>query len=121
MKQKSIKSLRDKLWKLTRAEADTLYAPNCYTCPATGLVGSNKQLGHVPWPKSVLPVACQYDLRFLRWQCWNCNLNRGGMGAEALARMMHENPEELADMERDRRILGKADALFFQTKIAEYA
>ncbi len=113
-------TLKTKLWALVRVEVFKLYGTNCFTCPATKLVGSNLQCGHVPWPKSILPAKCAFDVRFLRPQCYNCNINRGGMGAEAFTKMLLENPDRLALMEVDRHILGKADAQFYLDEIAKY-
>ncbi len=115
-----LKTLKTKLWALVRIEVFKLYGTNCFTCPATKLVGSNLQCGHVPWPKSILPAKCAFDVRFLRPQCYNCNINRGGMGAEAFTKMLLENPDRLALMEVDRHILGKADAQFYLDEIAKY-
>ena len=83
--------------------ADILYEPNCYTCEAKNLVGSNKQLGHVPWPKSTLSAKAKYDMRFLRWQCMRCNIHGGGMGAVAYEKMLNEIGKEAFDkMRRDK-------------------
>lgn len=119
-KKLKIKRLAVLLWEVTRKRADKLYPPHCYTCPALNLEGSNKQLGHVPWPKSILPGECAYDLRFLRWQCFRCNIHLSGQGAVAYAKMQKENPEALAQMEIDRQVLGKVDADFYIRKTAEY-
>lgn len=103
-----ISKLQKLLWVELRRVADKLYPNDCYTCEAKNLQGSNKQLGHVPWPKSTLSAGSKYDTRFVRWQCMRCNIHGGGMGAAAYARMLKENPEELAQMEKDRQQLGKA-------------
>jgi hypothetical protein len=103
-----ISKIQRDLWQECRRLANTLYKNNCYTCPATNLQGSNKQLGHVPWPKSVLGASTKYDMRFLRWQCMRCNVHGGGMGAVAYAKMLLEDPEELKQMEVDRHQTVKA-------------
>lgn len=86
----TIGQVQKKLWQECRRVADILYPPNCYTCPAKNLIGSNKQLGHVPYPKSILGAILKYDMRCLRWQCYSCNINKGGMGAVALETMTKE-------------------------------
>lgn len=82
---------------------------DCYTCPQTNLVGSNKQLGHGPWPKSVLSAFLKYDLRVLKFQCFRCNIHGGGMGAEFYKRLTQElGAKGMAQLERDRRVTVKA-------------
>lgn len=117
-KQK-ISVLQKKLWAECRRLADQMYPNECYTCGAKNLQGSNKQLGHVPWPKSTLSAGTKYDMRFLRWQCMRCNIHGGGMGAVAYAKMLAENPGELSQMEKDRHQLGKAYDIYL-TLLAEY-
>jgi len=47
----------------------------------------------------------KYDLRILRPQCYNCNINRGGMGADFYARMLREiGEEEMLQLQRDRQV-----------------
>jgi len=106
--KQSISKIQKLLWVECRRIADILYKNDCYTCEAKNLQGSNKQLGHVPWPKSVLGASTKYDMRFLRWQCMRCNIHGGGMGATAYKRMMEEDPETLSQMEKDRHKLVKA-------------
>ena len=103
-----ISKIQKLLWVECRRIADKLYPNDCFTCPAKNLQGSNKQLGHVPWPKSVLGASTKYDMRFLRWQCMRCNMHGGGMGATAYARMLNESPLDLESMEKDRHQLVKA-------------
>lgn len=83
---------------------------DCYTCHATNLEGSNRQLGHVPYPKSTLGAYMKYDVfRCLKWQCMRCNIHGGGMGAEAYKRMLKEEGQTFMDtMEKDRQVSVKA-------------
>jgi hypothetical protein len=39
----------------------------------------------------------QYDLRILEWQCYNCNINYGGMGAEFWHRLTVDIGKQEAD------------------------
>jgi hypothetical protein len=97
-----ISVIQRQLWAECRRVADLMYPNDCYTCEAKNLQGSNKQLGHVPWPKSVLGAATKYDMRFLRWQCMRCNIHGGGMGAVAYERMVSELGQEYVnEMKRD--------------------
>lgn len=120
MKKPTTKSLQDKLWKKCRELAFLMYKNDCYTCPARNLEGANCQLGHVPWPKAALSAHLKYDMRLLKWQCYSCNINKGGMGAEAYKRMLRENGKEyMESLERERQILVKADTIYYENKIKE--
>jgi predicted transcriptional regulator len=104
-----ISKIQRELWKECRRVADILYKPDCYTCPAKNLTGSNKQLGHVPYPKSTLGANLKYDMRVLRWQCFACNIHKGGMGAEAYKRMLKEEGWAFMEqLEKDKQKTVKA-------------
>lgn len=104
-----ISKLQRELWDLCKQITRKKHGNRCYTCGAKGLIGSNCQTGHVPWPKSVLGAYLKYDLRLLKIQCYNCNINRGGMGAEAYKKMLSEiGPKEMVKLERDRQKIVKA-------------
>jgi len=85
-----ISKIQKQLWEECRRIANLWYKNDCYTCNAKNLQGSNKQLGHVPYPKSVLGANLKYDMKVLRWQCMRCNIYGGGMGGEAYKRMLKE-------------------------------
>lgn len=103
------RKLEDDLWTECRRIIEEQYGTDCYTCLAKHLQGSNKQLGHVPWPKATLGAFLKYDIRLLRYQCFMCNINRGGMGAEAYKRMLKEEGKVYMDkLEHDRTILVKS-------------
>jgi len=108
-----IRKIQDELWQECRRIVFNRDSKNgevdCYTCPAKNLQSSNKQLGHVPDPKSVLPAFCKYDLKRLKYQCWNCNINHGGMGGAAQRRMEKEfGKEYMEQLEKDRQVTVKA-------------
>ena len=104
-----ISKIQRLLWQECRRVADILYKPDCYTCNAKNLQGVNKQLGHVPYPKSILGAYLKYDMRCLRWQCYSCNINKGGMGAEAYKRMLKEQGKKFMEqLEKDRQVTCKA-------------
>jgi len=108
-----ISKIQKKLWQECRRVADIIYKPKdgiyrCYTCNRP-VSGSNKQLGHVPWPKSVLGANLKYDMRVLRWQDYDCNINKGGMGAEAYKKMLREEGQAYMDkLEKERQETVKA-------------
>ncbi len=107
LKKKSnlpISKLQRKIWELCRNIADKRFPPHCYTCGATNLVGSNKQLGHM-WAKASLGAFLKYDMRVLRWQCARCNIFMGGRGADFYTRMLEEIGEEaMAQLQKDRQV-----------------
>jgi len=118
LKRKSksdIRKIQDELWELCRAlcqrrDENKHGEVFCYTCRAGPLMGSNKQLGHGPWPKSTLGAFLKYDLRVLHWQDARCNLFNGGMGAEYYKRLKEElGDASFAQLEADRRVSVKAE------------
>ena len=104
-----ISEIQRDLWVECKRIAGFLYKKDCYTCPAKNLVGKNCQLGHIPYPKSILGANLKYDMRVLRWQCFACNINKGGMGAEAYKRMLKEEGKAyMHKLEKDRQKSVKA-------------
>ena len=88
------KKLEDKLWQhCRRIQLEKYQKDNgmvdCYTCPSIDLEGSNRQLGHC-YPKGACGATMKYDLRHLRWQCSQCNIWHGGMGAVFKAHLEEE-------------------------------
>lgn len=115
-----ISKIQKELWKECKRIVDEQFGTNCYTCPQKNLQGSNKQLGHVPWPKASLGAYLKYDLRVLRNQCFACNIHRGGMGAEAYKRMLREEGKTYMDkLEKDRQVTVKAYNFYIKL-LAEY-
>lgn len=112
--KQSLSKIQRDLWVLCRALVERRDANKhgevfCYTCYSGPLLGANKQLGHGPWPKSVLGAFLKYDLRVLRFQCFKCNIYGGGMGAEFYKRLKKElGNASMTQLEADRRISVKA-------------
>lgn len=110
----SLSAIQRELWQeCRRIQGDRLAnkdgSVDCYTCGARNLQGSNRQLGHGPWPKASLGAFLKYDLRVLRWQCMRCNQFMGGMGAEFYKRILNEiGEEEVRKLETDKNISVKA-------------
>lgn len=114
------KKLEDKLWQLCKEITRKRYGNSCYTCPRTGLEGSNWHTGHMI-AKASLSNYLKYDLRILRPQCYHCNMNLGGMGADFRRNMERiEGKKYVQAIEKDRNILIKADEMWFKEKIEEY-
>lgn len=102
-KQK-ISVMQRHLWQLCKETIRKNYGNKCYTCHAVGLQGSNWHTGHL-WAKASLGAFLKYDLRVLRPQCYNCNINRGGMGADFYRNMLREiGREKMAQLEKDRSV-----------------
>lgn len=102
-KQK-ISTIQNKLWDLCKEIIRKRYKNLCYTCTAVDLQGSNWHTGHL-WSKASLGAYMKYDLRVLRPQCYNCNINRGGMGADFYKRMLEEiGPEAMEKLQKDRQV-----------------
>lgn len=100
----SISQIQRKLWELCKTIIREKYPNVCYTCGRTGLAGSNWHTGHMI-PKASLGAFLKYDLRILRPQCYNCNINLGGNGAEFYRRMMIEvGSTRLHDILEDRKV-----------------
>lgn len=91
-----MRTLTAKLWELTRQIVFHMYGTDCYTCHQKRLVGMNLQCGH-GYSKGALGVTMQYDLRILRAQCFQCNINYGGMQAVFWKRLEEEMGKEEAD------------------------
>jgi len=86
--KKSVSQLEKILWELCKQIVRKIYK-DCYTCPQKNLEGMNAQSGHMH-PKGACGALMKYDLRILRLQCFQCNINHGGMGATYLENMKLE-------------------------------
>jgi len=111
LKRKSkslIRKTQDVLWELCKQIVRLKYKNVCYTCGKTGLVGSDWHTGHL-LPKASCGAYLKYDLRILRPQCYNCNINLGGNGAVFLHRMKQiEGSKYVDSIFRDRQKSVKA-------------
>ena len=123
--------LEDKVWTECKRIIRGRYGDKCYTCPAEGLVGCNQQTGHGK-PKGALPMQFKYDLRNLRVQCMNDNINLGGVSDIFIARLELEE-EGLAFLEeacrkteegwiikKETNLVGKEATIFLQELLEEY-
>lgn len=103
-----ISRLQRKLWELCKQIIRKRHGNTCYTCGQRGLIGSNWHTGHM-WPKASLGAYLKYDLRVLRIQCYNCNINLGGNGARYYEKMLKEiGKDEMEKLQRDRQKLVRA-------------
>lgn len=94
--------LEESLWNECKRITREQYGNSCYTCGAKNLVGCNWHTGHL-WPKGSLHALLKYDIRILRPQCYNCNMNLGGMGAVFYTKMLKEEGKSyMSKLEEDR-------------------
>lgn len=113
------KKLEEVLWQECRRIVGEQFGIDCYTCQAKNLQGSNKQLGHM-WAKASLGAFLKYDIRVLRFQCFRCNINLGGNGAEFYKRMLQEEGKDYMNrLEQDRKIIVKASD-YYKKLLEEY-
>lgn len=106
--KQSISLIQRKIWEHCKRIIRKRYGNTCYTCTAKGLTGSNWHTGHL-FSKASLGAFMKYDLRVLRPQCYNCNINRGGAGADFYLKMWQEEGEEyMNQLQKDRQVSVKA-------------
>jgi hypothetical protein len=121
VKKPTVTSLKKKLWAVTRLLVFQTYGTDCYTCDRKNLTGSNCQGGHMPWASSELSVTCRYDIRYIRPQCYDCNINKNGRGAIALLKMRAEGIDTDALWQWNLETKGKSQPItFFEEMIHDY-
>lgn len=124
MKTKSPKKLKEELWneckRIVRARYQKEGYWYCFTCDRVLDEPAKAQTGHF-LPSSTCGAFLRYDLRNLRIQCYNCNINQGGAGAEFYRRLVEENGQSYVDqLFKDKHITIKADSHWYSQKILEY-
>ena len=124
MKKKTVTNLKGKLWeeckRLVRAKFDRGGYWNCFTCDRVLDEPMKAQTGHF-LPSSTCGAFLRYDLRNLRIQCYNCNINQGGNGAHFYKRLVETEGQEYVDqLFKDKHISIKADSWWYEGKIKEY-
>lgn len=118
--KQSISVVQRKLWELCKVIIRKKYGNTCYTCNKTGLEGSNWHTGHF-LPKASCGAFLKYDLRNLRPQCYNCNINLGGNGAEFYRKMVNELGNDfVAKLFLEKKVSVKAMD-HYQKLIIEYS
>jgi hypothetical protein len=63
------------------------------------------------WPKGSLGALLKYEIRILRPQCYNCNMNLGGMGAIFRKRMEKEEGKPYMEQLDHDHVLDKQSKL----------
>jgi len=124
-KKPNISKLKIKLWeeckRIVRAKyqrEDGMW--NCFTCDRLIDEPAKAQTGHF-LPSSTCGAYLRYDFRNLRVQCYNCNINQGGAGADFYRRLVETEGQEYVDrIFQDKHVSIKADAWWYMQKIEEY-
>lgn len=93
MRKSELTKAKDKLWDLCKKIIRQTYANDCYTCHAKGLEGSNWQTGHFI-TSSTCSMELRYDLKNLRPQCFQCNINKSGNWREFEKRLVKEEGQK---------------------------
>ena len=103
-----ISKIQRLIWEECRRIKNRSAGVNCYTCGASDLQGSNKQLGHM-WAKAAIGAVLKYELDILEWQCARCNIWGGGMGADFYKRKLSEiGKKRMDELEAMRNVTVKA-------------
>jgi hypothetical protein len=114
LSKQPISVLQRKLWELCKQIIRLKYGNTCYTCGQKNLIGSNWHTGHM-WAKASLGANLKYDLRILRPQCYHCNINLGGRGADFYRKMLEEIGEEkMNQLVSERSKIVKAYDFYFE-------
>lgn len=124
-KRSKLKELKEKVWaecrRITRQTYQNEdYTWNCYTCDRIIDEPSKAHTGHF-LPSSTCGAYLRYDLRNLRVQCYKCNINGGGQGAEFYRRMVIEKGKKYVDqlfIDKNKSI--KADEIWYQGLLDKY-
>lgn len=122
---KKITPIKNKLWnECKRIVRSTYIRPdgmwNCFTCDRLIDDPAKAQTGHFI-PSSTGGALLRYDLRNLRIQCYNCNINCGGNGALFYKKLLETKGQEyIDDLFRDKHRSIKADYYWFSQKLEEY-
>lgn len=118
-KGKSLKRLKELLWQECRRITILRYGSNCFTC-GKFCEGSGRHVGHF-LPSSTCGAYLRYDLRNLRIQCYNCNINQGGAGADYYRKLVETEGQKYVDqLFKDKHISIKADVWWYQEMIDKY-
>lgn len=118
-KPPTITALKKKLWKLCREITEKRYPDQCFTCDRI-IHGKNRQLGHFI-PSSVGGASLRYHLNQLRWQCYNCNINKSGNWPAFLENLTKEiGKKEIETLFLMKNQIIQADRPFYEKKIREY-
>ena len=119
------KKLKDELWNECKRIIRARYIKDdgtwdCFTCGKRIDEPVKAQTGHF-LPGSTCGAYLRYDLRNLRIQCYNCNINQGGAGADYYRRLQETEGQEYIDqIYKDKHVTVKADKWWYIEKTLQY-
>lgn len=113
--------LKSHLWELCRLITRKRYGDTCFTCGRKDLVGSNLHCGHFI-PSAAGGAFLRYNLQNLRIQCYHCNVNLGGNGAQYYRRLVEEEGQLYVDnlFQLKNTMIIKADRIWLEGMINLY-
>jgi len=118
------RKIQDKLWehckRITREKYKNQDGSfNCFTCDRRIDTPAGAQTGHFI-ASSICGAYLRYDTRNLRIQCYHCNINCGGNGAEFYRRLVKEVGQVAVDqLFKDKQKIVKA-LEHYQKLLKEY-
>lgn len=94
MRKRTLKRWHFLVWEQCKRIIRSWYVNNdgswtCYTCGKILREKKDVQTGHGK-AKSLLKIRYKYDLRNLKIQCYNCNINLGGLSDIFIAKLERE-------------------------------
>lgn len=110
---------KDKLWELCKQLTRIVHGHVCYTC---GTYVEFPHTGHFI-TDATCSTELSYDLKNLRPQCYQCNINKSGNWVEFEKRLIEdEGKAYIAELKRrNEKTKGlKYDILWYEKKIEEY-
>lgn len=125
MKKKTVSQLRKKLWELTSkfvrlSAADSYGFCFCVTCSARLDWIYEAQAGH--FIAKAQGNATAWDLRNIHVQCYRCNINLGGNGAEYYPWMLNKYGEDVvSELRRLSKTTRKITRAEYEIMIDEMA
>lgn len=117
-----LKTVKNKLWDLCKLITRKTYGNVCYTSGKQGLEGSDWHTGHFIH-SSLCSVELRYDLRNLRPQSYDQNINKNGNTLQYRRNLIRDHGEEyVEELEtRNQQTKGKKyDVIWYMDKIEEY-
>lgn len=113
------RKIQDELWQECRRIVKERYLTYgvhyCFTC-SKRIEKANCQLGHFI-PNSTGGALLRYNLDNLRLQCYFCNINLGGNGAEFYRRLVNEKGQQFVDDLFEIKRKGSVNALDWYKKL----
>lgn len=123
-KLRSVSSLKTDVWEACKQAVRRAYVNSdgswrCFTCDRRITHPRDAHTGHFI-ASSIGGATLRYNLDNLRIQCYNCNINLGGNGAEFYQRLVKEVGQAKVDeLFALKNAFTKADRAFYTARLAE--